>query len=220
MAFPLSPHIESGCAPSRRPALATLLVLVAALAVLAGAGCKRVHSTDTRPLDKAGMGFHSIEELRGLAISDAEVAELVKAREAGLSDAACIELVRIARGLQQPFTSGDAIANLRRVDASEATILELARLNQLGPWAGEALAIRLVGLSDQTLLAIARRRAAGQPVLSGPLLAQLKNAGLSEAQILDVIDRGTTDEQAQAILAARQRAAGGSSFVRYRRRRR
>jgi hypothetical protein len=87
-------------------------------------------------------------------------------------------------------------------------------------WAGEAQAIRLAGLSDRTLLAVARRRAAGQPVLSGPLLARLKNAEFSEAEIVDLIERGTTDEQAQMILAARQRAAGGSSFVRYHRRRR
>ena len=199
--------------------LAALLVL-AALAAVAGVGCKRLYPADTAPLDKAGMWFRSIEELRGLAISDAEVAELVKAREAGLSDAGCIELVRLARGHQQPFASGNTVANLRRVDVSEATILELARLDQLGVWAGEAQAIRLTGLSDRTLLAVASRRAAGQPVLSGPLLARLKNAELSEAEILDLIDRGTTDEQAQMILAARQRAAGGSGFVRYHRRRR
>src|SRR6266849_5756158 len=216
MGFSLILRADDRRSAPRGRALAALLVL-AALAAVAGVGCKRLHPADTAPLDKAGMWFRSIEELRGLAISDAE---LVKAREAGLSDAGCIELVRLARAHQQPFASGNAVANLRRVDVSEATILDLARLDQLGVWAGEAQAIRLTGLSDRTLLAVASRRAAGQPVLSGPLLARLKNAELSEAEILDLIDRGTTDEQAQMILAARQRAAGGSSFVRYHRRHR
>ncbi|MFY9584333.1 MAG: hypothetical protein WAR21_07585 [Candidatus Acidiferrales bacterium] len=219
MGFSLILRADDRRSAPRGRVLAALLVL-AALAAVAGVGCKRLYPADTAPLDKAGMWFRSIEELRGLAISDAEVAELVKAREAGLSDAGCIELVRLARGHQQPFASGNTVANLRRVDVSEATILELARLDQLGVWAGEAQAIRLTGLSDRTLLAVASRRAAGQPVLSGPLLARLKNAELSEAEILDLIDRGTTDEQAQMILAARQRAAGGSGFVRYHRRRR
>jgi len=219
MGFSLILRADDRRSAPRGRVLAALLVL-AALAAVAGVGCKRLYPADTAPLDKAGMWFRSIEELRGLVISDAEVAELVKAREAGLSDAGCIELVRLARGHQQPFASGNTVANLRRVDVSEATILELARLDQLGVWAGEAQAIRLTGLSDRTLLAVASRRAAGQPVLSGPLLARLKNAELSEAEILDLIDRGTTDEQAQMILAARQRAAGGSGFVRYHRRRR
>lgn len=207
-----------------RPAVATrrrgVALVCLAVAVLAAPGCKRLRSTDTRPLDKAGMWFRSIDELRGLGITDAEVAGLAKAREAGISDAGCIELMRTARGRKQPFASGDAIADLRRVGVSEPTILELARLDQLGLWVGEAQAIRLVGLSDTVLLAVARRRAAGQPVLSGPSIARLKNAELSESQILDLIARGTTDAQADALLAARQRAASSHGFVRYSRRRR
>ena len=183
-------------------------------------GCKRLIPTDTRPLDKAGMWYRSIEELRELNVTDAEVVELAKAREAGISDAACIELVRVARQREQPFAAGDGVAGLRRVGVGEATILELARLNQLGLWVGEAQAMRLAGLSDQTLLGVARRRAAGQAVLSGPLVAQLKNAGLSEAEILGLIERGTTDAEAQEMLAAHERAASSSGFVRYSRRRR
>lgn len=208
------------CGPSIMARCRVVLVVCLALAMLAVPGCKRLRSTDTRPLDKAGMWFRSIDELRGLGITDAEVAELAKAREAGISDAGCIELVRTARERKQPFASGDAIVNLRRVGVSESTILELARLDQLGLWVGEAQAIRLAGLSDMALLAVARRRAAGQPVLSGPSIARLKNAELSEAKILDLIARGTTDAQAEAMLAARQRAASSSGFVRYSRRRR
>ncbi len=209
---------RTGTRPTARRALAVLLVLAAMAA--SGAACKRLRRTDTTPLDKAGMRFRSIEELRGLEITDTEVAELVKARQAGLSDAGCIALLRMARERKESLTSGDAVADLLRVNVSEAALLELARLNQLGSWVGEAQAIRLVGLSDEVLLAVARRRAAGQAALSGPALAQLKNVELSEAEILALINRGATDEQAQAIVAAHRRAAGGSGFVRYRRRRR
>ncbi len=197
-----------------------ILVACLVLAVMAVPGCKRLRRTDTQPLDKAGMWFRSIDELRGLGITDAEVAELAKAREAGISDPGCIELVRTARERRQPYASGDAIANLRRVGVSESTILELARLDQLGLWVGEAQATRLAGLSDMVLLAVARRRAAGQPVLSGSSIARLKNAGLSEAAILDLIAHGSTDAKVEAMLAARQRAASGTGFVRYSRRRR
>jgi len=198
---------------------AALAMSLAVAGLLFFAGCQRLQRADLRPLDQAGMWFRSVEELRQLSVSDSEVPELVKARQAGISDDACIELVRIARGRKQPFAHGDAIINLRRAEVSEFTVLELARLDQLGFWVGEAQALRLAGLSDQVLLAVARRRAAGQPVLSGPSLAKLKNAGLSEAEVLPLIERGTTDEQSTAIVAARRRAAGGTTFVRYRRRR-
>ncbi len=199
---------------------ALALAVILALAVVTVAGCNRMKPTDTRPLDQAGMWFRSIEELKELAITDAEVAQLAKARQAGVTDAACIELVRVARQHHQEFASGDAIAGLRRVEVTETTILELARLNQIGLWAGEAQAMRLAGLSDQILLGVARRRAAGQKALSGPLLARLKNAGQSEADLLNFIERGTTDEQAEQMLAAHQRAMTPSGFIRQRGRRR
>lgn len=218
MGFPLSSR--KGTAGPCRGALAMWLALIVALAALLAPGCKHLRPVDMRPLDQAGMGYRSTEELRELDVTDAEVAALVKAREAGISDAACVELVRIARGRKQPFSSGEAIASLRRVGVSEPTVLELARLDQLGLWVGEAQAMRLAGLSDQILLGVARRRAVGQPALSGSVLARLKDAELSETKMIELIERGTTDKQAEEMLAAWRRAASRSHFVRYHRRRR
>ena len=206
--------------PERHRFRAAWLPVGLALIVLCLTGCKRLHPVDTRPLDQAGMWYRNIEELRGLEVTDAEVAELVKARQAGMSDENCIELVRIARGRKEPFASGDAVSSLRRVAVSESTLLELARLDQFGLWVGEAQAMRLIGLSDQVLLTVARRRAAGLPVLSGPSLGKLKNAGLGETEILNLIARGTTDEQAESIVAERRRASAPVGFVRQPRSRR
>jgi len=200
----------------RTASLAAGLVLIALLAP----GCKRLHRTDTRPLDQAGMWFGSIQELRALEVTDAEVAELAKARQAGISDAACVELARIARGRKLPFSDGDAVAGLRQAGLGEPTVLALARSGQLGLWAGEAQAMHLAGLSDQILLAVARGRAAGQAVPSGSSLARLKDAGMGEAEMLDLIQRGTTEQQAQEMLEAHRRATSSAGFVRYHRRRR
>lgn len=199
---------------SRRRLLAITLTLPLALATVSVLGCKRFQRVDTRPLDQAGMWFRSVEELRGLKITDAEVPELVQVRQAGISDEGCIELVRIARGRKESFASGEAITGLRRAGVGESTVVELARLNQLGAWAVEARIVRLAGFSDQVLLSVARRRAAAQPVPSGASLARLKNSGLSEAQILTLVQRGVNDAQAEEIIAARRRAAGGTTFVR------
>lgn len=197
-----------------------LLIAVALSSALAAGGCKHAPTLDTRPLDQAGMWFESVQQLRELNVSQAEIAQLARARDAGVSDAGCVELVKMARSHQQPFADGDAVAGLSRAGAGEATILELARLNQLASWSGEALALRLAGMSDAIVLALARQRAAGQQTLSGASLSRLKSTGLTEAQLLELIRRGTTDAQAKEIVAARERAASPKGFVRRSRRRR
>ena len=197
----------------RPVALAVVLASVFTLA-----GCKHQPPTDLSPLEQAGMWFSNVQELRGYNLTQAEVSELVEARQAGLSDENCMELVRLARGRHQSFSDGDAIASLLDGGLSSQTIMELARLNQLGPWSGEALALHLAKLSDAVVLVVAGRRAAGQPVLSGEKLAELRDKGFSEAQLIELIERDTTDEQADRIIEAHNRASG-RGFVHQRRRR-
>lgn len=189
-------------------------ILLALLWALAG--CQTAPRVDTSPLDQAGMWFDGVEQLRELQVTNDEVQQLLLARQAGITDQTCVELVRLARRRNEPFTDGQAIAGLVRAGLQEQSVMALARLNQLGLLAGEAQAMRLAGLSDEVVLAVARRRNAGQPVLSSFKAAELRNAGLTDRQILDAVNRGTTDAQADALIAQRTRAAGGHRFVRQR----
>ncbi|MGA8767206.1 MAG: hypothetical protein WB559_09310, partial [Candidatus Acidiferrales bacterium] len=95
----------------------------------------------------------------------------------------------------------------------EETILELAKLNQLGLGAGELQAMRLAGLSDAILLEVARHRAAGKPVLAGASLASLKNAGVRELTLLELARRGVPDSQAAAIIAFRRHGATDAQIL-------
>jgi hypothetical protein len=188
--------------------------LFAAFAVLLLlAACKKAEPVNTQSLDDAGMWANSVSELRGMNVSNAEVGELTKARQAGLSDPSCVELIKLARGRQLPFSDGDHVAELLSAGIPEPTVLELARLNQLGLWSGEAQAMHLAGLSDQVILAVAKRSSQNLPVLSGAKLGELKNAGASDATILDLVQKGISEEQASNYIEQRQRAAGGHSFV-------
>ncbi len=187
-----------------------------ALALLVLSGCRQLHRTDTRTLDQTGMWYEKIEELKGLDITDSEVAGVVRLKQAGISDGTCVDLVSQARAQKSTLTDADAVIELFKAGVAEPTILQLGQMKQLPGWAGEAVAIRLTGLSDQVLLAVARRRAAGKPVLSGPVIAKLKNVEVTEAQILEYINRGTTDARAEQIVAAKRRAAGSTAFVRVR----
>lgn len=193
------------------------LLLVCLLLV---SGCKKAQPTTTQSLDQAGMWSNNVAELRTLNVSNAEIGELTKARDAGLTDPSCVTLIKLARSRQKPFADGEAIANLLSVGSSEQTVLELARLNQLGLWAGEARILRLAGLSDKLILAVAQRRSQGLVVLSSAKVSDLKNAGASETTILDFVQKGLTDQQASEYIAQRERAAGGHGFVYQGRRRR
>jgi hypothetical protein len=207
--------------PRRVPSTHRLSLGLLIVFVLMGTACKQAQKTSTNAesLDQAGMWSNNVTELRTLNVSNAELGELTKAREAGLSDPSCVALIKLARSRQKPFVDGQSIADLLSAGSSEGTVLELARLNQLGLWAGEARILRLAGVSDKVILAVAQRRAQGLPVLSGGKLGELKNAGANEAKILDFIQNGTTDQQASEYIAQRQAAAGGHGFVYQRRRR-
>lgn len=166
-------------------------------------GCRRFEYVSTRPLDDAGFSYSVIQDLRGFDLNNPEVAELVKAKNGGVSEQACVELVKVVRGRKQRFTSGDDMAQLRSAGVEDSALVELLRLNQLGPWIGEAEAIRLAGISDRVLLAVAHRRAEGKPALSGGSLTKMKNAGLSEPTIYELTVRGITDTEADDLSARR-----------------
>ena len=73
--------------------------------------------------------------------------------------------------------------------------------------------MRLAGLSDAILLEVARHRAANQPVLAGASLANLKNAGVRELTLLELVRRGVPDSQAAAIIAFRRHGATDAQII-------
>ena len=108
-----------------RPRLLPGLLLVLLLPL---AACKHAEQqSNTQALDEAGMWSNSVSELRTLNVSNAEISELSQARRGGLSDASCIELIKLARSRQQPFSGGQPIADLLAAGSSEQTVLELDR---------------------------------------------------------------------------------------------
>jgi hypothetical protein len=181
-------------------------------------GCKQHILTDYRPLDQAGMWSSGLEQLKTLNTSDSEVAQLVKVKQARLSDDACVALVAAAHERKHPFHSGDSTANLASAGYSEAQILDIARVDQLDSISGDAVALRLIGLSDNFVQFVLQRRLHGHATLGTPQIARLKNTGLTEKAILDQIKSGLTDAQADREVAAREAARNhaGTGFVRVR----
>jgi hypothetical protein len=160
------------------------------------------------------MNFDAVKQLKAMELTTADVSEIAQAKQAGFSDAACVQVLQIYRSRKQPFNAGDAIGGLLGAGASEALVLNLARLNQLGLGSGELEAMRLAGLPDDILLAVAQHHAAGQPVLSGASLAGLKNLGMRTDTLLQLARRGVPESDASAIMAARRHGAKDEAILR------
>jgi hypothetical protein len=194
------------------------LVLLGVFVLFRMSGCQQHPLTDYRPLDQAGMWSSNVEQLKALNTSDAEITQLVKMKGGGLSDDACIALIAGAHQHQHLFTSADSAVNLARAGYTESVILEIAKIDQLDAISGDAVMLRLIGLSDGAVDTILQRRLQGQATLGSAEIGRLKNTGLTEKQILERINLGMTDAQADKEAGAREAARNHSNtgFVRLR----
>jgi hypothetical protein len=196
------------------------LLLLGVMLLYRTSGCDKHPLTDYRPLDQAGMWSSNVEQLKSLNTSDTEIAQLVKVKEAGISDDACVTLVSDAHQHQHPFNSADSAVNLLHAGYPEPIILEIAKIDQLDIISGDAVLLRLVGLSDGAVDMILHRRLKGLPTMGSTQIGRLKNTGLTEKQILERINEGMTDGQADREATVREatRNHSGTGFVRQARR--
>jgi hypothetical protein len=184
--------------------------------VLLLAGCQKHPQTDYTSLDQSGMWSSSLDELKQLKASDPEIAQLTKLKQAGASDDLCLSLLKAARAHHHEFTSADAVIDLSRASYTDTEILEMAKVDQVDILSGEAVTLRLIGLSNPTVQAILHRRMQGLPTLSSEQIGRLKNTGMSEKQILEVVDQGYSTEMAEAFIKQREavRNHANTGFVR------
>ena len=184
-------------------------------------GCNQHLFTDYRPLDKSGMWSSNVEQLKKLNTSDTEVEQLTKMKQAGVSDDTCVQVIADAHNHEHPFASADSAVNLMNAGYSESIVLEMTKVDQLDKLSTDAVMLRLVGLSDPSVDAILHRRMKGQRTLSSAEIGRLKNTGLTEGQIMERINRGMTDPEADKEAAAREasRNHANTGFQRVRGRR-
>jgi hypothetical protein len=196
----------------------SLLAVVMACALTASSGCGRNVLTDYRPLVNAGMSSANIEQLKTLDTSDAETLQLVSAKRAGITDYTCVTLVSDAHQHHHLFANAEAVISLAGAGFREPQILQIASLDKLDTLSGEAVTLRLIGLSDSTVQTVMQRRLQDRPTLSSAEIARFKNTGLTETQILQRINRGMDDNEADKEVLAREMARNhnGTGFVRIR----
>jgi len=191
------------------------LMLLGVFVLLRTSGCDKHPLTDYRPLDQAGMWSSTVEQLKKLNPSDAEIQQLARLKQGGISDDTCVALVADAHQHKHDFTSADSTVNLFQAGYSEPVILEIAAIDQVDIISGDAVLLRLVGLSDRSVDIILHRRLKGIPTMGSTQIGRLKNTGLTEKQIMERVQAGMTDAQADKEAAARETARNhsGTGFV-------
>ncbi len=197
---------------SRIRARVCAAAFVAAMAVYFS-GCTKLQPVDTSALINTGMNDQAVQQLDSLKISTAEVGEIAEARQSGLSDDDCVAIYKIYKSRHQAFDAGDAVAGLMQVGMSGSDVIELAQLSQLGLDWGELQAMKLAGLSNAIVMEEAQQRSDGKSVLSGAMLARLKNTGVHESTLLKLVQRAIPDSEGRQILAARRRGVSENEIL-------
>jgi hypothetical protein len=179
-------------------------------------GCKKQPPMDYSALDRGGMWSTNLDELKKQKITETEVSQLAKLKQAGASDDLCLALFKAARDHHHDFSSGESAVNLSRAGYSDAQILEMAQSDQIDILSGDAVMLELMGLSNATVQAVMSRRTQGLPTLTSEQIGRLKNTAMSEKQILEIVNQGLSNAQAEALIAKREAARNHSNtgFVR------
>jgi hypothetical protein len=177
-----------------------------AIVVLLASGCHQHPLADYRPLAKAGVFSGTIEQLKTLNTSDEEITQVLKLKNANVSEDTSLALISAAHAHQHPFNSADSVISLEGARYPDSQILQFAKADQLDSISTEAVMLRLIGLTDATIQIVLQRHLQGLPTMGTAEIGRLKNTGLAEKQILERITSGMTDEQADKEAAAREAA--------------
>jgi hypothetical protein len=177
------------------------LVLLPGVCLLLLVGCEKKPQRDYSALDQSGMYSTTIDQLKASNVTEREVGQLAKLKQAGASDDLCLALFKAAHEHHHDFTSGDSAVDLSKAGYSDAQILEMAQSDQIDVLSGEAVTLKLIGISNPTVQEIIHRRIQGLPTMTSEQIGELKNTGQSEKQILAMIDQGLTGEEADKKIA-------------------
>ena len=157
----------------------------------------------------------TIDELKKLNVTDAEVAQIAKLKQAGASDELCMSLFKAAHSHNHDFTSGESAVQLSRAGYSDQQILEMAQSDQIDMLSADAVMLKLIGISNPTVQEVIHRRIQGLPTLTSEQIGRLKNTGMSEKQILDMVESGLAGEEAEKQITKREasRNHANTNFV-------
>ena len=193
-----------------------MALAAAFISVFSLTACDGFRLLDTKPLDRAGMSYDSNQGNEGSAhLAGRNKRNRQGARGRTIRRGLRGNPARMFHQRNEPFTAGDAIAGLYESGVSEGTVLGLVSMDQVGLGAGDLQAIHLAGLPDELVVDIARDRAAGKSTLSGEALGTMKNLRMDNATLLELVRRGTPEQDGPRIIAKRRSGVKDAEILRH-----
>ena len=124
-------------------------------------------------------------------MTDREVAQLAKLKQAGASDELCLSLVTSgARSSVMTSAAANRRCSCRKRDIRDAQILEMAQSDQIDVLSGEAITLKLIGFSNPTVQEIIHRRIQGLPTMTSEQIGALEEHGhVRKTDTAAMIDR-------------------------------
>jgi hypothetical protein len=197
-------------------------LLILPLVFLLPCGCKKQPETDYTALDQSGMWSSTLSEVKKMKLSSGEIAQLAALKRAGAGDGFCVALLQAARAHNHEFTSGDSAVALSRAGYTDTQILEMAQADKVDVLSDDAVMLKLMGLSNSTVQTVIQRRVQGLPTLTSAEIGRLKNTGMPEQKIVELVNSGLAGPEAETRIAKLEAARdhAHTDFVRVRGRRR
>lgn len=171
-----------------------------AVAALILIGCDSGDPQAKEEMTKAGVAEDAASELSRMKLTPEEIQSIAEAKKGGLDDASITRIVKSVHGRDLKFDLGFNLQVFMQQGIGPTVLVELAELGALPGWAIDISALKDVGVSDVTILQLARLGfQEKKQLLSGNEYASLKKFGLSDAGLLAFAQKGGTYQQVQEL---------------------
>ncbi len=171
-------------------------------------------SKESQKLQSAGCSESVIQQLLDLGINDEEVSAIVTLRHAGTAEKTIVRLLKIDRLHHSQFELGDAVVELRNAGVSDKRIIDLLELNAIPVWCDEIVEMRNAGMSDSAIVRLAELKfKESKSVISGSDIAVIKQTGVSEVGIINLVEHGISPAQVDKVVQMRHKGFSEDEII-------
>lgn len=165
-------------------------------------------------LQSAGCSERGIQQLLDMGINDEEVSEIVTMRHAGTAEKTIVRLLKTDRLHHSQFELGNAVAELRNAGVSDKRIIDLLELNAILVWCDEIIEMRNAGMSDSAIVRLAELKfKESKSVISGRDIAAIKQTGVSEVGIINLVEHGISSAQIDKVVQMRHKGFSEDEII-------
>jgi len=173
---------------------------IAMIAISMLAGCDSGDPEARQQMIQTGLSEKAAAELSRMGVTTEEMQSIAEAKKGGLDDASIVQMVKSVHEHDLKFDLGFSLQILTQQGIGATVLTQLVDMGALPRWGDDISALKAAGVSDVTILEMAKLRfQEHRDLLSGNQYASLKRFGLSDAGLLTFARNGGTYQQIQEL---------------------